>query len=823
MPRSKLKPLTVKALRWRCDTKTLPFETTDDVRPEAGVIGQASAMEALRFGLECPAPGQNVFVRGLTGTGRMTLISRLLDELRPSCSTMQDRCYVHNFCEPHRPRLISLPPGMARIFRRRVQAFAEFIRDNLESALDVQAVKSRREALEKRITRRLKRITGPFEKNLRDAGMALVTVTMGPVARTALLPVLEGKPVPLEEYEQLRAQGKVSEKDFELFRKKEEGFRRELEEVTARMRDIRDKGAASIRTVVERAARGTLGEMARTIRKEFPGEDVTRFLDEVIDDVVENRVLASAGEQPDPLRLYGVNVILEHEPSGRCPIIVENTPTLANLLGIVEREWGPQGPGGSDYRMIRAGSILRADGGYLILDARDLVSEAGAWKALVRTLRSGRLEMVPPELLFPFWQASVKPEPIPLQIRVILVGDAEIYHLLDRFDPDFADLFKVLADFDTTIRRDRKGVRQYAGVLARIAKEEDLPPLHRTAVAALVEHGARIAAHGGKLTARFGRVADIAREAAYLACRDGKRSAWVSGGHVTEAILRTRRRGDLPSRRFQALRKDGTIRVQTRGEEVGQLNGQAVIRAGPVTYGFPARITASIGAGSAGLINIEEQAALSGSIHTKGFQILGGLLRYLLRTDHPLAFSASLAFEQSYGAIDGDSASGAEACCLLSALTGVPVRQGLAMTGAIDQVGHIQAVGGVNEKIEGFFDTCSGLGLSGDQGVIIPRANVGDLMLRPDVVKACGKREFRVHAVETIHDALEILTGMPAGKRRADGTYPDGSLLALALERARQFWLRSVQQPAIPPGGEAEEAILPLEVTVSPARRKGRR
>jgi ATP-dependent Lon protease len=382
-----------------------------------------------------------------------------------------------------------------------------------------------------------------------------------------------------------------------------------------------------------------------------------------------------------------------------------------------------------------------------------------------------------------------------MKIRVILMGDAEIYHLLDRNDPDFGDLFKVLADFGTTIERDAKGIGQYAGVLARIVRDEDLPPLNRKAVAALVEHGARVAGHGRKLTARFGRIADIAREAAWLAAREDKRRIVVDGSHVREAIRRTKHRADLPSRRFQELLSDGTIQVQTSGEVVGQINGLAVMSAGPLIYGFPARITATVGAGTTGIINIEEQSALSGSIHTKGFQILGGLLRSLLRTDHPLAFTASLAFEQSYGGIDGDSASGAEICCLLSALTGVPLRQGVAMTGSIDQMGHVQAVGGVNEKIEGFFDTCLAAGLTGDQGVILPVANAQELMLRPDVVDACRKKKFSVWTAECIHDALEILTGVPAGRRDPGDGYPEGTLLAAAQAQAREFWLRALQTP----------------------------
>jgi ATP-dependent Lon protease len=420
------------------------------------------------------------------------------------------------------------------------------------------------------------------------------------------------------------------------------------------------------------------------------------------------------------------------------------------------------------------------------------MQEPGAWRALTRTLRTGRLEIVPPERGFWGLPTPVNPEPIPISIRVILLGDMMTYYYLDALDRDFGDLYKVLADFDHEIERDDHGVRHYGQVIAHITREEDLQPFDRTGVAALTEHGARIAAHAHKLTAQFGRIADIAREAAFLAGGNG--SAEVSGEHVRTAIKRTKERASLPSRRFQQLIRSGTIQIHTDGEVVGQVNGLAIMSAGPLTFGFPARITSTIGPGRAGLINIEGVAAMSGSIHTKGFYILGGLLRHLLHADHPLAFSSSIAFEQSYGGIDGDSASGAEICCLLSALTGIPIKQSFAMTGAIDQHGHIQAIGGVNEKIEGFFDACDYFGLTGDQGVIIPQSNAGDLMLRHDVVEACAAGRFHVYAVSMVHEALEILTGTPAGVYRA-GAYTEGSVLARAVQQARTYWEKTLRSP----------------------------
>lgn len=801
-------PLPYHALRWRCDPKSLRFESTQDVTPVPGVIGQESAVEALRFGLEIDAPGQNVFVRGLTGTGRMTLVRSLLEQIRPACPEVKDRVYVHNFTQPDRPRLLTLPRGRGEAFRRRMDALADFIRHDLKRCLSSEEVRNRFSMIEQDAQRQVARITEPFEQALRAANLAMATIQAGPIAQATLVPLIDGKPVSPEEWEQLRATGRVTDQDQEQLREKYATFEKQLHDVMQQVGEIRRKQSEALTGFVERMARSILAEFVRPIEAEFAQPSVSAHVNAVIDHAA--RRAARNSERRLSTRLYRVNVVISHPPDAGCPIVIETVPTLNNLLGTIERRLVRQEGAHSDHMMIRAGSLLRADGGYLILEARDVLREPGAWKVLVRTLRTGRLEIVPNELQIPWWGTSLKPEPIHVNIKVILVGDAELYYLLDRYDPDFPYLFKVLADFDSVINRDAQGVEQYAGVLARIGREENLLPFDKSAVAALVEHGARIAALHGKLSTRFGRLADIAREAAFIAERAGQQA--VTGADVAGAVRRSKQRADLPSRRFRELVAEGTIRVHTQGTAVGQINGLAVLQAGPLIYGFPARITATIGPGTAGVINIDREAALSGAIHTKGFYILGGLLRYLLRTDHPLAFDASVAFEQSYGGIDGDSASGAEICCLLSALTDVPLRQDLAMTGAIDQMGNILAVGAVNEKVEGFFDACRDIGLTGTQGVLVPQANAGDLMLRDDVVHACREGKFAVYAVSCVHEALTLLTGVPAGRRGEDGLYPEGTLLSLAVQRAYEYWLKaSLRADSIPAlmGMQGEEESEP--------------
>ncbi len=779
-------PLPAKELRWRCDPERLSFDSTAEIEPVAGIIGQDTAVEALRFGLETNAPGQNIFVRGLSGSGRLTLVRRILHDNRLVHPDTKDCCYVYNFKQPDRPRLITLPRGRGSIFKQRINRLAAFIRTELEDALSSDSLQARRKKIEETAKKNLEEVVKPFEEALEKAGLRLVSFQTGQITRTAIFPVVDGQPVPPEEFEKLCAQGKVPQEHHEAYKAAHSSFEKQLEEINDQVNKLRNKHAETIQELVESSARWILSMTMRDIKAEFTSPAVDRFLDELVDDLIMHHLNPTGEEEQDFTRRYRVNLVLDREHEDSCPVIAERVPTTRNLLGTIDFEFNQHGEVRSNHMGICAGSLLRADGGYLIIEVLDLLGEPGAWKSLVRTLRTGQLDIVPAEMQNARGGPSLKPEPIPVDLKVVLLGDSGTYYMLDAQDPDFSQLFKVLADFDTVITRNDTGVDQYAGVLARIASEEQLPPFDKTAVAALAEHGARVASRNDKLTTRFSRIADIAREAAFIST--GEKGQRVMGEHVRDAVARGKQRADLPSRKFRELVARGTIRVETSGKIMGQINGLAVLQAGPMIYGFPARITSTIGPGTAGVINIEREAALSGAIHTKGFYILGGLLRHLLKTDHPLAFDASVAFEQSYGGIDGDSASGAEMCCLLSALTGLPLRQDIAMTGAIDQVGHILAIGAANEKIEGFYDACEEIGATSTQGVIIPKANARDLMLRGDVVDACENGRFSIYAVDTIHEALGILTGIDAGMRGKDGRYPEGTVLAAALKRAKEYW-----------------------------------
>ncbi|MCC6784651.1 MAG: AAA family ATPase [Planctomycetes bacterium] len=793
MPVPHANAVSPQRLRLRCEPSSLPFASTAEIEPVHGIVGQDLAVDALRFGLETDAPGHNVFVRGLAGSGRMTLIKQLLEEILPFCPLAPDHCYVHDFAQPEQPRLVTLPRGQGRDFGRAIDELIDFVKKDLGTILESEAVRQRVALVEKEAREAAEAITEPFAKELRDNQLALVSVQIGRASHPAIFPLHDGKPLPPEQFEVLRQRGVFDDEQARAIRQRIAAFSERLEELSRKVFETQAHHRELVRAIHADELRKALKNHARGIAERFPVDPVATFLRELEDDLVA-RFTEGQPQTHDFTVTYRVNVLNAHGKDPLCPILIETRPSLVNLMGTIEREWPREGDKTPDHLLIRAGSLLRANGGYLILDARDLLGEMGAWPALVRTLRSERLQIAPPEGVLLGASAAVKPEPIAVQVKVILVGDAWLYYQLDALDPDFPHLFKVLADFDTEIPRDARGIARYAGVLARVATQRKLPHFAASAVALLVEHGARIAGRQDRLTTRLGRLIDIAHEAAFLAKRNAK--TLVDDADVGEAIARGRSRADLPARRFRERITSGAVRIQTRGVEVGQVNGLAVIQAGPLTFGFPSRITASIGAGTDGTISIERESQLSGAIHTKGFQILGGLLRRLLPLDHPLAFRAAIAFEQSYGGIDGDSASGAETVCLLSALTGLPARQDLAMTGAIDQLGHVQPIGAATQKIEGFFDVCQETGLTGTQGVIIPASNVGDLMLRRELVAAVAAGRFHVYAVDTIQEALALFLEREVGSLDAQGRYPAGSVLALAVERAAAYWRMVSARPA---------------------------
>ncbi|VAW38704.1 ATP-dependent protease La Type II [hydrothermal vent metagenome] len=777
-------------VRWQCDLEQLDFETTAELDKGNTMVGQHEALEALEYSIESRAFGQNAFVRGLHGIGRMEMICSLLNKANPQMAAKYDRCYVANFQQPDRPRLITLTAGDAKYFKRWMKKFADFVTKDLNNRIDSHDIKTKKAAIDAEVNQKIKLISEPFEQELAKQQLAMVNYKTEAGLQTVISPLHEEKPVNPQQWQELIAAGTITEQQQKQTQENIVKFSSQLQEMAKSISSIKYKGSEQTQELIETRTRQLLHAQTAKISKRFRTNAVQEYLTDACEDVIE-QFFYSEKEKFFPHTRYNVNILVAQKKNTDCPIMIERVPTLSKLLGTIESKWGEKGPELSDHMSITAGTLLRADGGFLILDARDLLTEAGAWKILIRTIKNQLLEIVPTEMAWPFSQPTLKPEPIEVNVRVILMGDSQTYYMLDNYDPDFPDLFKVLADFDSEIKRNKDSFDNYAAVIARLVRQEKLLHFDKTAVAALIEHGARICSQKDRLTTNFPRIADLAREGNYLAQK--QQAKLISAAHITLAIARTKKRAGLPSKKFQQMLSNGTINVFTAGEQVGEINGLAVISAGPIVYGFPSRITSTVAPGRAGVINIEGQADMSGSIHTKGFQILGGLLRHLLPTVHPLTFSASIAFEQSYGGIDGDSASGAEFCCLISAITNIPISQEFAMTGAIDQHGRLQAIGGVNEKIEGFFDTCQAQGFTDTQGVIIPQANAGDLMLRTDVQQAVKDNKFSIYAVAHVTQALEILCKQPAGVL-LDGTYPKNSILFKAMEKSNLFWKNTNQK-----------------------------
>jgi len=762
----------------------MTFGSTMEVEPSDGIAGQEGAVEALAFGLSIQGHGQHVFLRSQPSTGRVTLVKSVIERIGLPNPADPDRCYVHNFDRPDAPKLVTLPPSQGPVLRDRIAEMIRFIREDLPDLLGSARVLDATRTLEEQAAAELRELSRPIDEAVAAAGLGVVQLeSEDGSSETWVIPVIDGQPLPFEQLEAMPAEQRPIQGDLDQLKQEAVAFSKQLRQLSASAIRVKRRGQKAIRMLVTDEVRGLMQDAVADIRRGYP--ELEDWLDGVVADVTAH--IAELSEEPRLANRYRVNVLQTRVPGGPPPVVVENVPTLQRLLGGVDPV-ADQEQALAPHMGIHSGSLLQASGGVLILRAREVYSEPGAWAALKRTLRTQRIELTPAEhhastVRYP----GVKPEPLKFRVKVVLIGDPLAYHVLNEGDDDFSQLFKVLVDVSDVLPLERRTVNLYGQVVARLAATEDLPPFTGQAVGALAEHGARVAAQPKLLTARFGRIADIAREAAWHAKKRGVDK--VHRQDVEHSVLAGKRRADRPGRRFRKRVAAGIMKVWTEGAVVGQVNGLAVVQAGPLTYGFPTRVTATVGPGEVGAIHVEREANLSGQLHTKGFLILRGLLRKLLATPHPLVFDASLTHEQSYGGIDGDSASGAEFACLVSALTDVPVRQGIAMTGAVDQHGHVQPIGAVNEKIEGFFDLCAHLGLDGTQGVIIPDSNVGDLQLRRDVVEACRGGRFHVWAVGHIRAALTLFTGMEAGTPDADGGYPAETLLGMARARAETLWL----------------------------------
>ena len=792
-------PLPPESLCRRCDPASLPFESTAELEPLPDALGQERAVEALHFGAAIRREGYHVFALGPPGVGKRRLVERLLAEHAAREPVPSDWCYLHDFGDPQRPRALALPPGAGARFRRDMEALIDELRAAVPAAFESDEYRTRLQMMHKQLEEEREQEMSALSRKAQERGVGIVRTPLG----VAVAPVRDGEVLEPDRFRQLPAEEQARiQKDLAEM---QEELAELLRSFPARERRHREK----VKEMNREVALYAVGHLIEDLKGHYADlPELVAHLEAVQKDVVENvhefLGAADGGEEALPgqirrlftetpvFRRYQVNVLVDRTGLSGAPLVFEDLPTHPALAGRMEHH-AHFGTLVTDFTMLRAGALHRANGGYLVLDVRRLLSQPFAWEELKRALRSrlARIETLDRRLGIG-GGSTLEPRPIPLDIKVVLFGERILYYLLAELDPEFSTLFKVAADFEDDLPRDPAGELRFARVLARLAKEEGTRPLDRGGAARVTEHAARLAGDGGKLTARMDDVTDLLRESDHAAGERG--GAAIGADDVQAAIDGQVRRADRIRKRMQEVIAEGTVLIDTSGSQVGQVNGLSVVSLGRFAFGRPSRITARVRLGRGEVVDIEREVELGGPIHSKGVLILAGYLGARFAPDRPFSLSASLVFEQSYGGVEGDSASSAELYALLSALSELPVRQGIAVTGSVNQLGRIQAIGGANEKIEGFFDVCRERGLSGEQGVLLPAANVRHLMLRADVVEAARQGRFHVWAVETVDQGIEILTGVQAGERGADGKFPPDTVngrvaarLAVLAEAARAF------------------------------------
>ena len=792
MTRSREVP--VQLLRWTCNPDLLGFDTTKECEKTDSIIGQSRAVKAITLGLEIESPGYNIYVSGMTGTGKTTTIKNMLNQLDLKKLIPDDICYVHNFKDPDTPRAIMFPAGSGRKFQKEMDDLVAHLRKEIPFILESDEFKKESEEVINTYRKKQKEIIREFNDRLLKENFQLVQFQMGPFTRQDIAPVVEGRPVPFEQLEAMAEEDKFSKEELATIRTKIVDLRLELDSVMRETRDIEREIRQQIGILEHKYGSPAVTEQISDLRLRYvdSNEKVSSYLNEVQEHILSNLKIFQEKEEdqqqqqqqqamPFPVPQapvkrfieFKVNVLVDNSETEKTPIVIETAPTFKNLFGTIEREVDRSGLWRTDFTHIRAGSLLRANGGYIVFDALEALIEPGVWTFLKRALKSRELNMQPYDP-FSFLPSAIKPEPIPLDIKVILVGDDYLYYLLYNMERDFKEIFKTKAQFDTEMANSDENIREYVCLIKRIVDEEKLLDFDKKAVCTVVEYGVRLSGRQKKLSTRFSEIADLIREAHYWAKKDG--SDLVSDKHVDKAYEEKINRVSQIEEKIQELIDDGTILIDTNDRVVGQVNGLSVYDMGEYAFGKPSRITAETSMGRSGVINIEREAKLSGRTHDKGVLILEGYFRGKYAQKKPLTMSASICFEQSYGGVDGDSASSTEIYAILSSLSELPLRQDIAVTGSVNQKGEVQPIGGANQKIEGFFDVCRTRGFTGGQGVMIPQLNVPELILRKDVVKAVAEGKFHIWPVKTIDEGIELLTGVPAGVADEKGNYPENTV-----------------------------------------------
>ncbi len=792
--------LTSDQLYRKCDPSKFDFNSTADLEERLSALGQDRAIHAVELGIHIKSRGYNLFCLGPEGTGKTSLVKRILEKEAKNRKTPDDWAYVYNFEEPYKPIAMNFPAGQAAEFAKDVDELLDELADSLPEIIESEEYKAALGIIRQKYKTKKEEYINVLQKKAKGKRVSLLHMQMGLV----VAPMKDGEVLSPDAFEQL------PEEEKKLVMDDLNTMQEEIENATQDLPRWEEKQKREITILREKFVRSAVKDPIDALRKKYKSQQPSRFLKQIQDNILENiddfvptdsdKQVAAAGAEEDPLQQllskmkqpeedkfakFKVNVIVKNVPNSGAPIITVDYPTQGNLVGKVERiqQYGVLL---TDFTLIKAGALHQANGGFLLLDARKVLEQPYAWDSLKRAIASKRVKIEAPSEETSFTTISLDPEPIPLDIKVVLTGDFEIYELLSERDPDFRDFFKVEADFGMIMDRNAENEIEYAKLIGSLSKKKQLRSLNRQAVARVIEYASRLADDAGKLTAHISSIGDLLREADYWARVSNSKQ--IGKNHIDQAIEAQIYRSDRIKKAMLEEIDKGTILMDVKGERVGQINGLVVYDFSRYSFGKPARITTQVRIGKGDFMDIEREISMSGPIHTKGVLILKSLISNRFAKHSPLSLSASIVFEQSYGGVDGDSASSTEYYCLLSAIANLPIKQSIAVTGSINQFGEIQPIGGVNEKIEGFFDVCAHDGLTGKQGVVIPRTNVDNLMLRADIVQAVEDGRFTIYAIDTVDDGIEILTGVKAGKADNKGNYPKGTVNYLVEESLRQYY-----------------------------------
>ena len=738
-----------------------------------------------------------MFVTGTAGTGRMATVRRLLKEISKDGKAPDDYCYVNNFKDSEAPILLRLKGGKGTSFKKDIHDLVETLKKEIPQLFESQEYINTKKEVMAAYEAKGKSFFKDLDEKVKEEGFALVDIQVGQVKRPEVMPLVDGKPLHIDQVEAMKEKGRFPKDEFEALKEKHTRLREQIEQIFLELRDLQKEIQEKIEKMDRMMFIKSASRLTEGVEEKHKNKQIKAYLDSMLEDMAENLQIFMPQVQPqmpgivpllpeaDNFQPYQVNLLADNSEQKGPPVIIEAYPTYRNIFGSIERVVDRAGMWRTDFSKIKAGSLIKAMGGYLVINLLDAVVEPGVWQSLKRALKSEKLEIQTYDPFYLFTTSGLKPEPIDLDVKVVVVSDEYLYRMLLHYDEDVKKIFKIRADFDTSMERNDESIRKMAEFIKMKTDQEKLRPLDRTAVGALVEQAVRMTGRQEKISTSFPAIVDLIREADFFA--DQENETVVSDKHVDKALTSRIYRANMVEEHIQEMIDRGTLMIDSEGEIVGQVNGLSVYDLGDYMFGRPTRITTSTSMGRAGIINIEREADMSGNTHNKGVLILTGYLREKYAQDKPLTMSASIAFEQSYGGVDGDSASSTEIYGLLSSLSRIPIRQYIAVTGSVNQKGEVQAIGGVNQKIEGFFDCCRKKGLNKKQGVMIPESNVKDLMLRKDVVEAVSKGEFHVYPVKTIDQGIEILTGTDAGERKADGTYPKGTVNFLVDQKLREL------------------------------------